>query len=479
MLSYKIIVDNSTKMTWRQIDLVFSSTVFLFLFLPLVLLIYYNPVFKGRGFRNIFLLLASLGFYAWGEPVFVFLMIFSIIVTWFIGIYITPHRSRKLLVCGIAYHVLVLFVFKYLSFTAAQLQALLGQNPVPISIELPIGISFFTFQLMSYLFDIYYGKAEPQRNPLRVGLYVALFPQLIAGPIVRYDYIAGQLAHRRESFLKFTVGLQRFVIGLGKKVLIADYMAVVADMCFQSGTEMSVLSAWLGAIAYTLQIYFDFSGYSDMAIGLGKMFGFDFAENFNYPYMARSVTDFWRRWHISLSSWFRDYVYIPLGGNRVSRQRWVLNFSLVWLLTGIWHGANWTFLAWGMIYLVALLAEKITGMDKKAGIFTRVYTLLVIIMAWVIFRADSLSGGVSYIGSMLGLWGNSLLDEVFIQQITGCFVILLIAITGSLALINDFFVKLSKTKYVWIRDVCLWLVFMFSIAKIVSGSYSPFIYFNF
>lgn len=479
MLSYKMIVDNSTKMTWRQIDLVFSSTVFLFLFLPLVLLIYYNPVFKGRGFRNIFLLLASLGFYAWGEPVFVFLMIFSIIVTWFIGIYITPHRSRKLLVCGIAYHVLVLFVFKYLSFTTAQLQALLGQNPVPISIELPIGISFFTFQLMSYLFDIYYGKAEPQRNPLRVGLYVALFPQLIAGPIVRYDYIAGQLAHRRESFLKFTVGLQRFVIGLGKKVLIADYMAVVADMCFQSGTEMSVLSAWLGAIAYTLQIYFDFSGYSDMAIGLGKMFGFDFAENFNYPYMARSVTDFWRRWHISLSSWFRDYVYIPLGGNRVSRQRWVLNFSLVWLLTGIWHGANWTFLAWGMIYLVALLAEKITGMDKKAGIFTRVYTLLVIIMAWVIFRADSLSGGVSYIGSMLGLWGNSLLDEVFIQQITGCFVILLIAITGSLALINDFFVKLSKTKYVWIRDVCLWLVFMFSIAKIVSGSYSPFIYFNF
>lgn len=459
--------------------MVFSSTVFIFLFLPLVLLIYYNPVFKGRAFRNVFLLLASLGFYAWGEPVFVFLMIFSIIITCLIGMYMLPKRSKKLLACGIAYHVLLLFVFKYLGFAAAQLQSLLGQGHVDISIELPIGISFFTFQLMSYLFDIYYGKAEPQKNPLMVGLYVALFPQLIAGPIVRYDYIAGQLEHRRESFLKFTVGLQRFVTGLGKKVLIADYMAVVADMCFQSGKEISVLSAWLGAVAYTLQIYFDFSGYSDMAIGLGKMFGFNFAENFNYPYMARSVTDFWRRWHISLSSWFRDYVYIPLGGNCVSRPRWALNFSLVWLLTGIWHGANWTFLAWGMVYLLVLLVEKITGMDKKAGIFTRMYTLLVIVMAWVIFRADSLSDGIGYIGSMLGLWGNSLLDGAFIEQISGCFGILLIALTGSMALINDFFARLSKTRYVWVRDVCLWLVFVFSIAKIVSGSYSPFIYFNF
>ena len=459
--------------------MVFSSTIFLFLFLPVVLLIYYNPVFTGRSFRNVFLLLASLLFYAWGEPVFVFLMIFSIGITWFLGLRIVPGKSKAVLVLGTVYHVAVLFVFKYLTFALGEWQLLWGKQDMQLSIALPIGISFFTFQLMSYLFDIYYGKAEPQRNPLKASLYVALFPQLIAGPIVRYDYIARQLEHRRESFLKFTAGLQRFVIGLGKKVLIADYLAVVADMCFRSGTELSVLSAWLGAVAYTLQIYFDFSGYSDMAIGLGKMFGFDFAENFNYPYMAKSVTDFWRRWHISLSSWFRDYVYIPLGGNKVGRLRWGFNFSVVWLLTGIWHGANWTFIAWGLIYLVVLLWEKILGLDKRAGLFTRGYTLVVIIMAWVIFRADNLPAGVEYIGSMLGVWGNCFWDDVFITQLSGCYIILLIAVTGSVALINNFFVRLSRTPYVCVSDVCLLVVFVFSLVKIVSGSYSPFIYFNF
>lgn len=459
--------------------MVFSSTTFLFLFFPLVILGYYNPFVRSRRFRNIFLLVSSLAFYAWGEPVFVFLMLFSIAATWWMGLHIGSHKGRKILVLGVAYHVLVLFVFKYLTFTLKELQLLWGESVGMVEIALPIGISFFTFQLMSYLFDIYYGKAEAQKNILQVGLYVALFPQLIAGPIVRYDYIARQLSHRRESFFKFASGMERFVIGLGKKVLIADYMAAIADFYFNADGELSVLSAWLGAIAYTLQIYFDFSGYSDMAIGLGRMFGFTFAENFNYPYMAKSVTDFWRRWHISLSSWFRDYVYIPLGGNRVSRWQWVRNFSLVWLLTGIWHGANWTFIAWGIIYLIALLAEKLMGLDKRAGIGTRVYTLLLIVLAWVIFRADTLTEGLQYIGYMLGLHGNAFADAIFWQNLAGCWLILLIAITGSFALINNIFVRLSRTKYVWIKNFCLLGVFLLSVLQMASSSYSPFIYFNF
>lgn len=461
--------------------MVFSSTTFLFFFLPLVLLLYYNPIWRSRRFKNNLLLLASLGFYAWGEPVFVFLMMGSIVITWLLGLRIHKGTGKGFLTAGIVYHVLVLFVFKYLTFTLKEMQLLLGdmgQESIA-EIALPIGISFFTFQLMSYLFDIYYGKAEAQKNLRNVGLYVALFPQLIAGPIVRYDYIARQLEQRRESLFKFSAGMERFVIGLGKKVLLADYMAQIADMYFGNGTELSVLSAWLGAIAYTLQIYFDFSGYSDMAIGLGRMFGFDFAENFNYPYMAKSVTDFWRRWHISLSSWFRDYVYIPLGGNRTGKMRWMFNFSLVWLLTGIWHGANWTFIAWGLIYLVALLAEKLSGIDKRTNVFTRIYTLLIIVFAWVIFRADTLTDGVTYWGCMLGLFGNHLVDDVFWQMLSGSYLLLLVAVGGSFALVSNFAVRLARTKYAFVKHLCLFIVFLLSLLQIVSASYSPFIYFQF
>lgn len=459
--------------------MIFSSTTFLFVFLPLVILGYYNPYYKNRNFRNNLLLLASIIFYAWGEPVFIFLMLFSIIVTWFIGLHLSKGKGKKLLSFGIVYHVLVLFIFKYLTFTLNEFKLLWGDTVGVVEIALPIGISFFTFQLMSYLFDIYYGKAKPQINLLKVGLYIALFPQLIAGPIVRYDYIARQLSRRRESFLKFSSGMQRFVIGLGKKVLIADYMAVIADMYFNGNTEMSVMSAWLGAVAYTLEIYFDFSGYSDMAIGLGRMFGFKFAENFNYPYMAKSITDFWRRWHISLSSWFRDYVYIPLGGNRAGRWRWGLNFSIVWLLTGIWHGANWTFITWGLIYLFALLVEKIFSLDKRANIVTRIYTLVVIVFAWVIFRADNIKAGVEYIGYMLGVYGNSMIDDMFLQNISSCWLILGIAMVGSLAVINRIFVSISKSRFAWIKTFCLTMVFILSLIQIISGAYSPFIYFNF
>lgn len=327
--------------------MVFSSTVFLFLFFPLVLIGYHNPVFRGRVFRNVFLLVASLVFYAWGEPVFVFLMIFSIFVTWYIGLRLQKRQCRKILAVGIGYHVLMLFIFKYLTFVVGELGLLLHKDLSTIDLPLPVGISFFTFQMMSYLFDIYHGTAGAQRDPLHVGLYVALFPQLIAGPIVRYKQVAEEITDRRESYADVVEGMQRFIYGLGKKVLIADYMAQLADGVFGSCISRSAATAWLGAVAYTLQIYFDFSGYSDMAVGLGRMFGFHFGENFDHPYISKSVTEFWRRWHISLSSWFRDYVYIPLGGNRVKRSRWVLNMTAVWLLTGIWHGANWTFILWG------------------------------------------------------------------------------------------------------------------------------------
>lgn len=294
--------------------MVFSSTVFLFLFLPIVIMIYYNPFVKGRKFKNLFLLLASLGFYAWGEPVYVFLMLVSISVTWILAFFLRGRYKKVVLAVGIIYHVGVLFIFKYLTFLTSQLGLLLNRDFSYIKVALPIGISFFTFQLMSYFLDVYKGEAKPQKNIFNLGLYVSLFPQLIAGPIVRYNEIEEQINNRVESIENLSAGMKRFIYGLAKKLLLADYLSVIADSSFSRIGDQTVAMAWFGILAYSLQIYFDFSGYSDMAIGLGKMFGFNFAENFNYPYISKSIVEFWRRWHISLSSWFRDYVYIFLGG---------------------------------------------------------------------------------------------------------------------------------------------------------------------
>lgn len=348
--------------------MVFSSTIFLFLFLPIVLIGYYNPWFKSQGFKNGFLLLASLGFYAWGEPVFVFLMIVSIIITWLFGLSIDKNqgKAKPILTISIIYHIVILFVFKYLSFAAQQAGLLIFHNEIELGIELPIGISFFAFQMMSYLFDVYYKKTAAQKSIFKLALYVSLFPQLIAGPIVRYNQIEKEIDNRIVSKRDFTEGMERFIYGLAKKVMLSNYLAYVADSIFNAG-ERSVAAAWLGGICYALQIYFDFSGYSDMAIGMGRMLGFHFTENFNYPYVSKSITEFWRRWHISLSTWFRDYVYIPLGGNRVAKGRWIFNIFIVWLLTGIWHGANWTFLVWGLLYFMVLIIEKITGFTEKLG----------------------------------------------------------------------------------------------------------------
>ena len=344
--------------------MLFSTTIFLFVFLPLVLAVYYNPIIRSRQFRNVFLLLASIFFYAWGEPFYVLLMLLSIVVNWGLGLLVDRYRAqpgeRAALVMTVVYNLGVLFLFKYLNFTVDNLNLLFRTDIRMPQIALPVGISFYTFQAMSYVLDVHRGKGEAQKNPLNVGLYIALFPQLIAGPIVRYETVAWQIGHRQETLHGFYEGILRFIVGLGKKILLANTLALGADACFGTIAErnLSFGAAWLGAVFYSLQILFDFSGYSDMAIGLGKMFGFEFLENFNYPYISRTVTEFWRRWHISLSSWFRDYVYIPLGGSRVSsRARHIFNLFVVWLLTGIWHGANWTFILWGLMYFVGSVAS--------------------------------------------------------------------------------------------------------------------------
>ena len=457
--------------------MVFSSTVFLFLFLPMTLCIYYNPWWQGRSFRNVFLLLASLFFYAWGEPVFVFLMLLSIGGGYLVGLHLQfPHRKRWL-VAGVSFHVGLLFIFKYLTFVLDQLGLLVGKWE-GFAIALPIGISFFTFQLLSYLFDIYYGKAEPQRNILNLGLYVALFPQLIAGPIVRYDAIAAEIMMRRENLTDFSEGMMRFIYGLAKKVLIANYMGQLADTIFAMEGSISVGVAWLGALAYTLQIYYDFSGYSDMAIGLGRMFGFHFAENFNYPYIARSATEFWRRWHISLGSWFRDYVYIPLGGNRCSQGRWVLNLFAVWALTGIWHGANYTFLVWGLFYFVLLLLEKFTHLPEKLGRGAHVYAMVAVILGWVMFRSASLEAGIHYIGMMFGIGSMGITDAYFWLYIRQTASVLIAGVIFSLPVVP--WLKSHGGKFIadWEPFAAMGL-FLLTLVVTVSASYNPFIYFNF
>ena len=457
--------------------MVFSSTVFLFLFLPLTLCIYYNPWLKGRQFRNVFLLLASLLFYAWGEPVFVCLMVLSIVVAYWVGRHLRGTRRKSWLAAGVTFHVGLLFVFKYLTFVLGQLGLLVGSLE-GFAIALPIGISFFTFQLLSYLFDVYYGKAEAQGNVLNLGLYIALFPQLIAGPIVRYESIAMEIMNRRENLTDFSEGMLRFIYGLAKKVLIANYMGQLADTIFAMNGVVSVGTAWLGAVAYTLQIYFDFSGYSDMAIGLGRMFGFHFAENFNYPYIAKSATEFWRRWHISLGSWFRDYVYIPLGGNRCSNSRWVLNLLAVWALTGIWHGANYTFLAWGLFYFGLLLLEKFTRLPEKLGALAHVYALTAVMVGWVMFRSKSLGAGLHYIGMMFGVNSLGVVDGYFWLYLGQTYSVLLTGVILSVPLFP--WLKQHGGKLVEsIEPVAALCLFVLTLVVTVSASYNPFIYFNF
>ena len=462
--------------------MVFSSTVFLFLFLPLTIVIYYNPIIKSRKFKNLFLLLASLLFYAYGEPVFVFLMIFSIIINYFLGLKISSTSNAKFyLIVGYIYNFFILFIFKYLTFFLNNLNLVFNKN-INMNIVLPIGISFFTFQMLSYVIDVYRNPKIVQKNIFNVGLYVSLFPQLIAGPIVRYETIAKDINERKENIKDFSSGVYRFVFGLGKKVLIANYVGLIADNIFYNHSlgNISVLTAWIGAISYTFQIYFDFSGYSDMAIGLGRMFGFKFAENFNYPYISKSITEFWRRWHISLSTWFRDYIYIPLGGSKVSNKRHILNLFIVWLFTGLWHGANWTFIVWGLYYFVFILLEKKTNFVKKIGKLSYLYTLLIVIIAWVIFRADNLGIAFNYIGKMFFV-NNYFFDNQAMEYVKACGLIIPIGIVLSTPIIKIIWQKINinENAKALIKALAVFVIFIFSVLACINSSYNPFIYFNF
>ena len=387
---------------------------------------------------------------------------------------------------------IIIFIFKYLTFTVRNINELTGACISIPEIALPIGISFFTFQAISYVVDVYRDKGVAQKNILYVGLYISFFPQLIAGPIVRYETVANEIMNRKETAGDFTAGVTGFIFGLGKKVLLANYVGLIADNILAFSGSLSVASAWLGIIAYALQIYFDFSGYSDMAIGLGRMFGFHFLENFNFPYVASSVTDFWRRWHISLSTWFRDYVYVPLGGNRVSRPRWVFNLFAVWLLTGIWHGANWTFIVWGLYYFIFLLLEKLTGLEKKLGIFSHVYTLIVVLIGWVIFRAENLPRVAQYLGYMFGVSAHGVVDELFRYYLSNGKWVLIAAAVCSIPVIPFIRNRLTKSEFerVQMRNSLLLamdvgktvftaIIFTLSLLVCVNSTYNPFIYFNF
>ena len=471
--------------------MVFSSPVFLFVFLPLVLCLYYNPWWRGRGLRNAILLISSLGFYAWGEPLFVFVMLAWIAMNWLIALRMAAspqgRQRKRWLVLALVLDVGLLLAFKYLDFAVRTAGFLLNRKVPVLQLALPIGISFFTFQIMSYVVDVYRQQAPVQRSFARVAMYVSLFPQLVAGPIVRYQTIATELSERRENRQDFADGVRRFVFGLGKKVLLADYVGLIADNIFTAHGNLSVLSAWLGIVCYALQIYFDFSGYSDMAIGLGRMFGFHFLENFRYPYIARSVTDFWRRWHMSMGTWFRDYVYIPLGGNRVSTKRWVFNVFTVWLLTGLWHGASWNFVLWGLYYGVLLLVERLTGLHKRLGPLAHGYTLLLVLFGWVLFRAETLPQAWTYLGYLFGQGASGLMDGVFTYHLRNGWPVLLAALVCCVPLWRWLEGRVARTSpdgglaagMQLARLVAMVVVFGLAVLVSVKATFNPFIYFNF
>ena len=467
--------------------MVFSSFVFLFIFLPLVIFTYF--IIKNRTYRNIVLFIFSLVFYAWGEPVYVLLMLFSIVCNYFLALIIDKKKdkksSKKILILAVVINLLIIGFFKYSDFLIENINAILGLNMAKLNLGLPIGISFYTFQILSYVIDVYNKKVKVQKNIINLGTYIALFPQLIAGPIVRYETIAEELENRKETITKIIDGLKRFIIGLGKKVIIANNMAIIADTIYGADiASYGTVALWIAAFAYTFQIYFDFSGYSDMAIGLGKVFGFNFLENFNYPYIADSITDFWRRWHISLSTWFRDYVYIPLGGNRVSKIKWLRNILVVWMLTGLWHGASWNFVIWGLYYGILLIIEKLflgKVLEKLPKIIRHIYTLLIVIVGWVIFRVESFSQITMVLGKMFSFQGADLFEQIILNfDIFSALPYFIPAIIASMPIIKNISsANKKKVSFHFMSNVCTFAVFIICICMLLSSTYNPFIYFRF
>ena len=461
--------------------MVFSSITFLFYFLPIVLVTYYLVPNK---FKNIVLLVSSFIFYFYGEPKYVLLMILSVIYTYIFGILIDKYKkySKPLLTFFICISVGVLIYFKYINFIIENINLWLSNKIDFIFVILPIGISFYTFQMISYVVDVYRGNAKVQKNILKLAMYISLFPQLIAGPIVRYTTIEKQLENREYTFQKFALGVRRFIIGLGKKVLIANVLGELVNK-FTICTEPSVLFYWLYGTAITLQIYFDFSGYSDMAIGLGKIFGFELLENFNYPYVATSITEFWRRWHISLSSWFRDYIYIPLGGNRVSRLKWLRNIIIVWILTGLWHGAAWNFVLWGLFFGILLVIEKVF-LDKYLKMLPKflshIYVLLIVMISFIIFNGENVFQITQNIGGLLGISHIPLISQESIYYFKSYFIVIVVGIIGATPILKNIVRsnKISKISNL-IEPAYLLIIFVLSTCYIVDGSFNPFLYFRF
>ncbi|MEG0133436.1 MAG: MBOAT family O-acyltransferase [Clostridium sp.] len=468
--------------------MVFSSLIFLFIFLPITLIVYY---IAPKKIRNLVILIMSLGFYAWGEPIYIFLMMGSIIIDYIGGLLIAGCKEDKekkkfIFITVIVLNLSVLVFFKYYGFLIDNVNMILGTTLQIRELPLPLGISFYTFQLISYIADVYMGKVKAQRNIVSFGAYIAMFPQLVAGPIVQYSDVEEQLNNRQESVDKFAVGIERFIAGVGKKVLIANNLGLIwTGIKTLPIGEVSVISAWVGILAFTLQIYFDFSGYSDMAIGLGKMMGFEFLENFKYPYISKSITEFWRRWHISLGSWFRDYIYIPLGGNRRGLAIQFRNILIVWFTTGLWHGASWNFIVWGLYFGVIIFIEKLflgKFLEKVPVAISHIYTLVLVMISWVFFDIESLGGAISYIKVMFGIGENSFIDNMAKYTLKTNLIILIIAILCATPLIKNL-VKLVKEKFKLSGMIVVIglniLILFISTTYLVSESYNPFLYFRF
>ena len=468
--------------------MVFSSLTFLCIFLPVVLALYY--LLPTLRIRNILLIAVSLLFYAYGEPVYVLLMISSIIISYIFGRLLGTENKKKrqwILAIAVVINIGLLVVFKYLDMMVQTVNQLSGSEIPLVGLALPIGISFFTFQALSYVIDVYRREVEPQKNLWNVMLFISFFPQLIAGPIVKYHDIQEQIDNRNTDVKEIAEGLRRFIIGLSKKVLISNTMAVTADALFAAGAgELNILSAWIAAIAYMLQIYFDFSGYSDMAIGLGHMFGFRFLENFRYPYISANIQEFWRRWHISLSTWFKEYLYIPLGGNRKGKARTCLNKMIVFFSTGLWHGANWTFVLWGLWHGVFLLFEQVCPVKKLPKVLAHIYALLVVCVGFVMFRADTFGQGMFMISTMFSGWEFSSVQMAIVwEQLTPIFLVtLVVAVFGSAPLIPKVAeaclvrenLRKPATYFSYMASFVLLILCMLSLS---SGTYNPFIYFRF
>lgn len=465
--------------------MLFSSIPFLYYFLPAVLIVYF---LVPKALKNTVLLVFSLIFYGWGEPKYLFLMIGSILLFYLCGLAIGRRKTRPWqkfwLIVSVVVSLTLLGIFKYADFFVESFNAATGLSIPLLRLALPVGISFYTFQCLSYTIDVYRGNAQVQKNPISFGAYVSLFPQLIAGPIVRYVDVARELDNRTHSWDQVALGLRRFLVGLAKKVILADNFALLMKLFRESG-EQSVLFYWMYAIAFMLNIYFDFSGYSDMAIGLGKVFGFHFIENFNYPYMSKSIGEFWRRWHMSLGSWFRDYVYIPLGGNRVKTGRWVFNTLVVWMLTGLWHGASWNFVLWGLLYAAFLMIEKwVPFLKKMPDVFCRAYVLLIVMLGFVLFNATDIAQAGSDIACLFGFGGLPLVNPATLYYLRSYALLFILGFVGATPLVRDAVNRLASGntsgKVVSILEpVVLILLLLVCTGYLVDGSFSPFLYFRF